>query len=277
MISKIRQIFKNIFIFFLSLFGPDYSCKLNNLRQKLMKRNSFFYYDIKKKLYYVLDENKKMYFSDKLRGIQTYSYGIKYRAEQLIKTYGIEKINFNNEDIIIDCGANYGDLYAWTSLKNLNIRYISFEPSPNEFKCLELNCLNQSNNNFALSNIDGYFDFFIKSDSGDSSIIEPSTGFTNKIKVKTVTLSNYITDNNIGMVKLFKVEGEGFEPEILRGADNVLSKIEYIGVDGSPERGKNNETTIECASEFLISRGFEMVFSNINESYAKALFKNKNC
>ena len=132
-----------------------------------------------------------------------------------------------------------------------NINYISFEPSPSEFKGIELNCINQNNNNFALSDTEGYFDFFLKSDCGDFSIIEPSIGFTKKIKVKTTTLFNYISQNKIEKVKLFKVEGEGFEAEILRGANNVLPKIEYIGVDGSPERGKNNETTIEYASEFL--------------------------
>ena len=94
--------------------------------------------------------------------------------------------------------------------------------------------------------------------------------------MKTTSLSNYISQNKIEKVKLFKVEGEGFEPEILRGANNVLQKIEYIGVDGSPERGKNNETTIEYASEFLISKDFEIVFSNINQKYAKVLFRNKN-
>jgi len=69
--------------------------------------------------------------------------------------------------------------------------------------------------------------------------------------VKTTTLFNYIFQNKIEKVKVFKVQGECFEPEILRVANNVLQKIEYIGVDGSPERGKNNETTIEYASEFL--------------------------
>jgi len=92
--------------------------------------------------------------------------------------------------------------------------------------------------------------------------------------VNTITLSNYIFQNKIEKVKLFKVEG--FELEIFRGANNALQIIEYIGVDGSPERGKNNETTIEYATEFLISKGFEIVFSNINQRYAKVLFRNKN-
>ena len=92
--------------------------------------------------------------------------------------------------------------------------------------------------------------------------------------MNTITLSNYIFQNKIEKVKLFKVEG--FELEIFRGANNALQIIEYIGVDGSPERGKNNETTIEYATEFLISKGFEIVFSNINQRYAKVLFRNKN-
>ena len=117
-----------------------------------MKRNIFFYYDKNLCLYYVKEKNYKMYFSDKTRGIETYSYGIKYRANQLIKTYNLELIEFKRDDLIVDCGANYGDLYAWLKIKKIPIKYISFEPSPLEFKCLELNCENQINNNVGLSN-----------------------------------------------------------------------------------------------------------------------------
>ncbi len=276
MYSKLKQILKNIFMQILYLLPPSYSCKFNNLRQILMKRKIFFYYDFKKKLYYVSDHNIQMYFSDKLRGFQTYSYGVRLRAQELIKTYGIEQIKFNNKDIVIDCGANYGDIFNWFQINNLKINYISFEPSPREFECLILNCINQKNNNLGLFDKEGFFDFFIKSDGGDSSIIEPSAGYTKKIKIKTTTLSNYINQNNIKNVKLFKVEAEGLELEILKGAKDVLHKIEYIGVDGSAERGKNNETTYEFCREFLHSNNFETVFSDINNIYAKELFKNNN-
>ena len=75
---------------------------------------------------------------------------------------------------------------------------------------------------------------------------------------------------------MLKLEAEGFEPEILQGSNNVLDKIEYIGIDGSPERGKNNDTTIEYAIDFLTSRDFEVIASDINPKFAKALFKNLN-
>ena len=39
--------------------------------------------------------------------------------------------------------------------------------------------------------------------------------------MKNTTSSNYIFQNKIEKVKLFKVDDEGFEAEILRGANNV--------------------------------------------------------
>jgi len=273
---KMISILKKLFLNIIKILSPNFSCKLNNLRQYIFNRKVLFSYDSELKLYYVSENNDKMYFSDKMRGIQTYSYGINYRADELIKTYNLDLINFKKNDLVIDCGANYGDLYTWLKSKKIFINYISFEPSPTEYKCLKLNCANQVNNNVALSNVEGISEFYLKSDSGDSSIIEPSSGFTNIIKIKTTTLNNYIIEKKIKNIKFLKLEAEGFEPEILQGSDQILNNIEYIGVDGSPERGKKNETTIEYAIEFLTSKGFEVIKSNINQRYAKALFKNPN-
>lgn len=272
----LKTISKNLFLKFLNFLTPNLSCKFNNLRQNFMNRKIFFYYDKNLNLFHVTEKNNKMYFADKMRGIETYSYGIEHRANELIETYNLNLIKFEKDDIIIDCGANYGDLYTWLKLKKIPIKYISFEPSPSEFKCTELNCINQINNNIGLSNKSGISEFYLKSDSGDSSIIEPSGGFTKKIQIKTITLNEYFLKNEIKKVKLFKLEAEGFEPEILQGSTNVLDKIEYIGIDGSPERGKKNDTTIEYAIDFLTSKGFKVIASNINQKFAKALFKNLN-
>ena len=272
----LKSISKNLFLKFLNLLTPNLSCKFNNLRQNFMNRKIFFSYDINSNLFYVTEKNNKMYFADKMRGIETYSYGIEYRANQLIKTYNLDLIKFEKDDLVIDCGANYGDIYTWLKIKKIPIKYISFEPSPLEFKCTELNCVNQINNNIGLSNKSGISEFYLKSDSGDSSVIEPSGGFTKKIQIKTITLNDYFFKNQIRKVKLLKLEAEGFEPEILQGSNKVLDKIEYIGVDGSPERGKKNDSTIDYAIDFLTSKGFKIIASNINQKFAKALFKNLN-
>ena len=100
-----------------------------------------------------------------MRGMITYNYGIEERANSLASTYNLDLIQFRNNDIIIDCGANFGDIYSWFKFKNIKIKYFSFEPSLEEFKCLELNCPDQENNNMALSNKIGELDFFLKSDT----------------------------------------------------------------------------------------------------------------
>ena len=106
-----------------------------------------------------------MYFNDKMRGFNTYAYGIKERATALAETYSLDKLEIFNDEVVIDCGANFGDLYAWTLIKNLNVNYISFEPSPREFECVKLNCAGKKNNNIALSDKNGHADFYLQSSS----------------------------------------------------------------------------------------------------------------
>jgi len=276
-------VFKNIKFFFFGIFQKtlkilpaSYACLLSNIRQIIMGREIRFFYLKNHNLFKVESDHLIMFFNDKTRGFNTYSYGIKERALSLADTYCLNLVKFSNDDVFIDCGANYGDLYAWTLVNKIKVNYISFEPSPEEYECIKLNCNGQINNNLALSNKTGVSDFYLKSSSGDSSIIEPAEGFTKKIIIKTITLEDYVVKNNIKKIKFFKLEAEGFEPEISQGAKNILDRIEYIGVDGSPERGLKSEATIQQVTEFLENNNFKMIGSNINKFYSKALFKNKN-
>lgn len=271
---KIKTTLLNFFFFLIKITPSKLSCFINNIRQIVMGRDSFFFYDSKIKLFKVKETNKEVYFPDKLRGILTYSYGIKSRATQLADTYSLELVNFCDNDIFIDCGANFGDMYNWIIFNKFKLKYISFEPSPREFKCLKLNCSGQINNQIALSDKEGFLKFYVKSDTGDSSLIEPAEGYNSIITVKTITLNNYFKKNKIEKVKFLKVEGEGSEPEILQGANEVVKQIQYIGVDGSPERGLKKETTIDFAIDFLKKNDFSIIKSNINSHFAKVLFKN---
>ena len=275
MYEKIKILIFKIFQILLKILPSKISCELNNLRQKLMGRDITFSYERKLDLYKVKSDMMTMYFNEKMRGFNTYAYGIRSRAISLGDTYSLNKIKFTTNDIIIDCGANYGDIYIWSKINNIKINYISFEPSPEEFKCIKLNCENQNNNNLALSNNIGEFEFYLKSESGDSSLIKPAGGYNNRINVKTITLDNFLKSLKIEKIKFFKVEAEGFEPEILNGSINSLKKIEFIGVDGSPERGEKKEWTIDFAIDFLGKNGFELISLKKSATYAKGLFKNK--
>jgi len=116
----------------------------------------------------------------------------------------------------------------------------------------------------------------VSSRGSDSSFIKPKSGYTDIIEINSITLDDYVASRNLKTIKLLKIEAEGFEPEILNGSSNCLSKIEYIAIDGGAERGERAETTIEFASNYLITNGFEMISLNVLARQGRALFKRIN-
>ena len=125
----------------------------------------------------------------------------------------------------------------------------------------------------ALSNKNSYLKFYLKSDTGDSSLIRPANGYSKTLEVKTLTLNKFFTDRNFKDVKLLKVEAEGYEPEILQGSLKILKHVKYIAVDGTPERGIHNDSTIDFAIDFLKSNNFELI--SLKSNNYVGLFKNK--
>ena len=53
-------------------------------------------------------------------------------------SYHLELIDFGQNDLIIDVGANVGDLLLYLPV---HVNYIGVEPSPTEFSLLSLNIL----------------------------------------------------------------------------------------------------------------------------------------
>jgi hypothetical protein len=75
-------------------------------------------------------------------------------------------------------------------------------------------------------------------------------------------------------IKLFKVEAEGAEPEVLLGATKILKKIKFISVDCGPERGLKLEKTDKAVIKFLKSQKFNLIRrSKMRDVF---LFKNSN-
>lgn len=259
----------------LSTRDPQAACNWINHKVKLKGRKVRFGYDETTSLYTVTDQFGTAYFSERIRGFQFYFDGVKSRGITLAKTYFIDKIEYHPGDVVIDCGANYADLYQYFRYIQPDVRYISFEPAPREFQCIELNAPGMENNNMALSDQVGELDFYISSAGANSSLILPKDTYTEIAKVRTTTLDSYLEEKNISKIKLLKLEAEGAEPEILKGAENTLSRFEYITVDGGEERGVSAESTIEEISNYLISNGFEMLKLDIKTGMGRALFRNK--
>jgi len=109
--------------------------------------------------------------------------------------------------------------------------------------------------------------FFISSSGADSSIYEPLV-VEDKILVQQIRLDKLIDER----VKLLKIDAEGAE-EVILGAKNLLSKIEYIAVDLGFEKGKKQESTAPPVINFLFKNDFTLFAISKNERF---LFQNSN-
>ena len=243
---------------------------LFNLRSFLVGNNSKVF--LGKNIYFLKEKGLKnivYFFSKEIQGSYAYKFGLKSRAKKLSKEYLLKRISFKENDTIFDCGANNGDFKLWFTLNNLKIEYVAFEPSIDEFKCLEKNTMPSICHNIALWKNNETKTFYVSSQSADSSIIKPRN-IEKKIKVKAMRLDNFIDKK----IKLLKLESEGAELEILIGAGDKLKLIEFISADLGYERGIKQESTFIPVTNYLYNRGFSLV--EVNHKRCVALFKNMN-
>ena len=252
--------------------SPGVACKIQNIFVALHRSKIKYSYDKKKGLYVASELGIVRYFGDMCRGFDFYARSIKKRGSALAASYCLSHIEFAKDDLVIDCGANYGDLNLYLEDKIEKFNYIAIEPGPVEYQCL-LNSIPEARVfNLGLSNSDGELDFYLCSKSGDSSLVEPKH-YTDKVKVSVKTLDSLANDLKITRCRLLKLEAEGWEPEILDGAKEFIKVCDYVAIDGGLERGVYEEATFPAVNNFLMRNGFEMI--DIYGPAYRALYKKK--
>lgn len=208
-------------------------------------------------------------FCHERQGHLAYANGLITRANNLGAAYFLSKIDFKDGDCVFDCGANVGDFKLWFEINKLKVDYVGFEPSPNEFACLQVNVKPGVAHNVGLWDRDGEMTFYVSSQGADSSLIEPPD-YDEMVVVQSRRLEQYIDRK----IKLLKLEAEGAEPEILNGIGENLDKIEYITADLGFERGLRQESTLVPVINYLLARDFELI--EVGHRRICALFKNRS-
>lgn len=259
---------QEIFIGWASCFdGPLYVLLLNLLCWARGTGVKFYYHrDTDSYSYFDKSVRRVISFRHKSRAI-LYLKGIAQRAQGLGENYLFSRIEFAPGDCVVDCGANIGEIYFYFALRDLDIKYIGFEPSPSEFRSLCENVPDGECRNLAAWNSNEKVKFYLSSESADSSVIMP-LGYKDVIEVDAVRLDAVLCRP----IKLLKVEAEGAEPEVLEGAVGILRDVEFISADLGPERGLNGESTLAPVVNFLLSNGFSVV--DVHPRNLTVLFKN---
>ena len=144
-------------------------------------------------------------------------------------------INELKQDMVcIDLGSNIG-YYAVieSNMIGKSGKIFAIEPSPINFPILKLNLENQKKNNFSVYNIaigdkNEDMEFIISSKSNWSKIrmnnekINPEDKI---IKIPVKTLDSFVQENDIKKIDILRMDVEGFEYNIILGANKILEKF----------------------------------------------------
>ena len=174
-------------------------------------------------------------------------------------------VNFASEgDCLIDIGAHFGFFSLLMSdVVGKTGSVHSFEPTPSTFLVLEKNIQLESNifiNKKAIWDLDTVLelnDYGLTSSAFNS--INESRDKKNiakvskaRIKVAALRLDDYVRDNCI-VPKLIKIDAESAEYQVLKGMDNILSKIGPLLCIELGDLGINNVIASKKIIEFLMN------------------------
>lgn len=248
-------------------FLNKYVLSFFNLFFRLFKRPILRVDKTDQFLYKIKERSGLTYYVQHPNRIFLFTRGFEYRQNLLISEYLLEHVVVPISDtnlLFVDVGANIGEL-AYFSAK-MNFNYVGFEPDPNVYAAFDRNVSLFGNSSFetfnvALGSENGFIDFFIATEKADSSVIEPLSGYANKVKVPVSRLDS-LEISNFGSPFILKIEAEGFEESVLKGALSIISKFTYVVIDCGPENGTKN-TMAECLN-IVCALGFEVVEVNLD-------------
>lgn len=181
--------------------------------------------------------------------------------EAFLRTY------LKKGDTVIDVGANIGNM-TLTAAKIVGNsgKVISLEAHPITYKylCNNIN-LNKLNNvnaiNLAVGDKNGLVSFSHCIHDDINSVI-----CDGGITVRSSTLDSLLFNDSM-KINLLKIDTEGFELMVLKGASNCLTKIECILFESEEELFIRYGYTTSDLLNFIKSYGFKVYKLNGNKLY----------
>lgn len=207
-----------------------------------------------------------------------YNYYVDWEEFNLMRRY------IQPGDEVFDIGANMGIYTIWMSGFISKGTIHSFEPDPGNFERLQKNiAVNNLQtrviaNKKAAGDVDGEL-AFTKGLDGENHIVDHD--FKNSVTILSQKIDSYVLQHHIRAISYMKIDVEGFEYAVLKGADMVLAnkKIDIIQLEINKtisNSGRNVDDVLEllnhyqyllCSYDVSANRLIATVFSNERENY----------
>lgn len=202
---------------------------------------------------------------------------LKYRDDpDLIVRNDVRQLEYFCENVrdgetVLDVGANYGQ-YAvlFAALVGPRGKVVSFEPEPAARDVLERNiAINGFRNRvtvepLAVFDSAGTHEFFTRPDDSMSSLERAGFGTNSdaadivQLTVQTVTLDDYLASKRLSEPDWLKIDAEGAEVNVLRGASRVLNSRTKIVCELHPYAWESFGTTYDDLTALVRHAGREL-------------------
>jgi len=182
-----------------------------------------------------------------------------YYKEEIIKRFCPQE-----DDVVVDIGAAFG-LYTILASKKVGLKgkVIAIEPQKDSFEMLNRNvALNKLNNVTTLNQVIYSEETTVNLYSNYTIIRERAGKYKEEfVETNASTLDHLLQQNGIAEVNWIKIDVEGAEYEVLKGATNILSKSKDIDLLIEVHGFDNYKPIVE----FLKSYDLEIEFETGNE------------
>jgi FkbM family methyltransferase len=185
--------------------------------------------------------------------------------------YSFNKLVQQDIETLIDVGANQGQFaIAWKKFYP-GSKIFSFEPVPETFDKLKANTQTFSNIstlNMALGSKPGTLSIYKNGHSHASSFLKvsqfqkehiPATAHEEPEEVSVSTLDTISKEFGDLGCSVLKLDVQGFEREVLMGAEEVLKKINFLIIEMSFRPMYEGELLFEKMDDLLKQFGFKIV------------------
>ncbi|QNA44991.1 FkbM family methyltransferase [Lacibacter sediminis] len=176
------------------------------------------------------------------------------------------KINYPSLDVIFDVGANVGQTRTYFRFHLPDVRIYSFEPVQATFQQLknsatgDVNCvlehmaLGDEAGEKAIRLFDS--DFAVLNSLREDVMNNAANAREETIKIDT--LDHYCSVHNIKKIDLLKIDTEGFEINVLKGAEQMLQggHISFVYCETGFQQTNQRNTYFPVLTEHLALHGY---------------------
>jgi FkbM family methyltransferase len=295
LIFFVKLVFIIIKILFRVIFGEE-------RRNRLIQERELYFESLWSRIYKYIGINKNKNFKLHKFKMLKYNYDFEFYCRNnnddilMMTTHEYDNIERNftpkEGDIVIDVGAHIGPYTLKTAKRiGLNGKVIAIEADPENFDILNRNVqLNNLTNVIALnyaaySKEDKIRLYLLKGDKSSytkyNTIMIDRAQYNNEknfVEVKANTLDYLLQSIGINheQVNWIKIDVEGAEFDVLKGAKNILSKSKDISLLIEIHNLTTHNTTLyEPIKEFLDSYNFKIEFENVVSSGERHIIAQK--